>query len=208
MKEEFKMVMVLTAVCLVSSVALSLLYNKVKTNIEKQEKAKIEKALRFVMPAAGEFEKVETEEEVEYWRVKSPEGQLLGYTFIARKQGFSSEIKVMVGIRPDATITRTRVIAQAETPGLGANMELVESDRFLWDVFSGKGVAAEREEEKAPFFLEQFRELDARKLVVVKSAPDKEDNEIQALTGATISSQAVVDGIEEAVDIIIELEKE
>ena len=174
MKEEFKMVVVLTAVCLVSSSALSLIYNKVKVNIEKQEKAKIENALKYVMPDAAEFEKIEEEEGVEYWRVRSDQGELTGYTFIASRQGFSSDIKVMVGIKPDASITRIMVISQAETPGLGANMELVGSDTYIWDVFSGKGKSAQGQEEKAPFFLEQFRELDARKLTVVKSAPVKE----------------------------------
>ena len=204
MKEELKMVLVLTIVSLISAAALSFLYNKVKANIEMQEKAKIEDALKYVMPDADKFDKVENKE-IEYWKVIDHKGEHQGYTFIAKRQGFSSIIKVMVGIDLNGKIKGMKVIAQQETPGLGANMELVESDKYIWDIFKGK--KTDDDKGKEPFFLEQFKELNSKRLSVVKTEPDKENNEIEALTGATISSQAVVDGIEEVVKVILKAEE-
>lgn len=87
---------------------------------------------------------------------------LVGYAAIVKGRGYGGIIKVAIGIRLDETVKRVRVISHSETPGLGSRV-------------------AENE------FLSQF---DGRSLEELKLK--SEGGEIDAITGATISSEAVV----------------
>ena len=75
----------------------------------------------------------------------------------------------MVGLTPDLTrITGIRVLEQVETPGLGG--------RISEEVFQ-----------------EQFGDISSQPEVeYVKNQEPEKDNEIRAITGATISSRSVV----------------
>ncbi|HBT49254.1 MAG: Electron transport complex, RnfABCDGE type, G subunit [Caldanaerobacter subterraneus] len=95
---------------------------------------------------------------------------LVGYVFKITSNGYGGEIQFMVGISKKGYITGIKILNHKETPGLGANA----TKSFFTDSFKGKSVAD--------------------KLVVVKHPP-KADNEIQALTGATITSNAIVNGV-------------
>jgi electron transport complex protein RnfG len=84
---------------------------------------------------------------------------------------------MLVGLSPDGEdILGISVVEQVETPGLGGNITQEE-------------------------FRAQFDELAAGEpITYVKNVdPRKEDNQVQALSGATITSAAVVDGINEHV---------
>ncbi len=94
-------------------------------------------------------------------------GELTGYAVIVEGRGFGGKLKVAIGIRLDGTIQRVRVISHSETPGLGSE---VAEDEFLAQ-FEGK----------------TLEELKLK----------KEGGEIDAVTGATISSRAVVDIVRE-----------
>ncbi|RLG57231.1 MAG: electron transporter RnfG [Hadesarchaea archaeon] len=94
-------------------------------------------------------------------------GELIGYAMIVEGRGFGGKIKAAIGIRLDGTIQRVRVISHSETPGLGSK---VAGDEFLAQ-FEGK----------------TLEELKLK----------KEGGEIDAVTGATISSRAVVDIVRE-----------
>jgi len=89
-----------------------------------------------------------------------------GYAFEASIMGFQDEIRAVVGVDKNMERIRGIIILKClETPGLGAE---VTHDKFLKQ-FSGK---------TPPFN-------------IVKTAP-REKYDIQAVTGATISSRAVV----------------
>lgn len=108
---------------------------------------------------------------------------------MAERYGYSSNIQSMVGMKSDGTITGVRIISQKETPGLGAKIVEVASGKTIYkaitQLFSG-----EKEEKKgiSPYFTEQFKGLKLRRM-------NLSDSGIQAITGATISSKAVVDSI-------------
>ena len=88
------------------------------------------------------------------------------------EKGFSGLIKLMVGFTPDGTVQNIVVLEQKETPGLGTKMK----------------------DEK---FLAQFREKNpsAFNLKVTKDG-----GEVDALTGATITSRAFGEAVQMAYD--------
>lgn len=95
-------------------------------------------------------------------------GNRLGWVLPGSGQGFADRIELLVGLDPQlATIHGLYVLDQKETPGLGNY--ITSAEKFL-DQFSGK-------QTDPP-------------LAVVKTDPNPE-YEIQALSGATISSESV-----------------
>lgn len=102
------------------------------------------------------------------YRATDAQGGHVGWVIPARGQGFTDILELLVGVDKDLQkITGLYVLDQKETPGLGSN---IVGDGFR-SRFKDKALAKE--------------------LVVTKLAP-KADNEIQGITGATISSESVV----------------
>ena len=97
---------------------------------------------------------------------------VVGYTFVAAMYGYSSEVKTMVGVSPNLSVTNIKIIDQAETPGLGANCE-------------------------RPEFTELFENMTSDKLKV-----DKDGGDIRSLTGATITSRAVTNSIRQGIETL------
>ena len=108
------------------------------------------------------------------YKVMGTDGTHRGWVVPARGQGFGDRIEILVGLDAGlATITGLYVLDQKETPGLG---DYITSEGFR-DRFRG-------------------RPADAA-LVIVKGEP-KAENEVKALTGATISSESVAGIVNEA----------
>ena len=105
--------------------------------------------------------------EVRVYKARDEAGTHVGWVIPAGGQGFADRIEVLIGIDAEAgTITGLWVLDQKETPGLG-------------DYITGEG------------FRSRFVGKDtATPLVVTKSEP-RDEAEIRALTGATISSESV-----------------
>lgn len=88
------------------------------------------------------------------------------------EKGFSGLIKVMVGFTPDGTIKNIEVLEQKETPGLGTKMK----------------------DEK---YLAQYREKNPSNFNLKVT---KDGGEVDALTGATITSRAFGEAVQMAYD--------
>lgn len=86
------------------------------------------------------------------------------------EKGFSGLIKIMVGFTPDGTIKNIEVLEQKETPGLGTKMK----------------------DEK---YLAQYREKNPSKFNLKVA---KDGGEVDALTGATITSRAFGEAVQMA----------
>jgi len=187
-KDILRFTLVLFLVNLVAASILAATYNFTKANIQKQERIIQEEALKQVMPhtVGDRIEPIEKDGIVKYWEVfKGSGSQPQAYIFIAKKYGYSSVIETMVGIKKDGTITGVRVLSQNETPGLGARIIEIISNKTLFQVFKKE----KRPEEKlAPYFTEQFTNRNIKDMELSKSG-------IHAITGATISSRAVLDSI-------------
>ncbi len=97
-------------------------------------------------------------------------GEVLGYVIsVTSHEGSQSDITLSVGIRNDGTLNGYSITSISETPGLGMLVQ-----------------------EKA--FYSQFENKSESSYTVVKTAPSA-DNEIEAVTGATISSRAVTNAV-------------
>lgn len=102
-----------------------------------------------------------------------------GYCVQAEPNGFGGAISMLVGISAeDQTITGIQILSMAETPGLGANASNPE-----WQAqFAGKAADGSLE--------------------VIKNATA--EGKITAITGSTITSKAVVTGVNAAVAAVNE----
>ncbi|MDH4179954.1 MAG: FMN-binding protein [Armatimonadota bacterium] len=101
------------------------------------------------------------------YKVASSDGSHIGWVLPAGGSGFADRIELLIGLDTEvSTITGLYVLDQKETPGLGDN---ITTDGFR----------------------QRFRNAPTdRPLVAVKTDPSQ-DNEIRALSGATISSESV-----------------
>lgn len=127
---------------------------------------------RLVPGAAGGTQS--TEEGGRLFLASDTDGQPVGWVRTAGGPGFADRIELLIGLDLDGrTITGLSVLEQTETPGLGNR---ITEDQWL----------------------EQFRDRPAaRRIRLVKSGPAGE-GEVEAVTGATISSQSVVDIVNRA----------
>ncbi len=106
----------------------------------------------------------------------STAGKHLGWVFPASGRGFADTIEILIGLDVGAeTITGVFVLDQKETPGLG---------NFIKD---------------DPKFAEMFHGLSGAKKLETVTSGIPAGNQIKAITGATISSQAVCDIVNDAV---------
>jgi electron transport complex protein RnfG len=194
MNNILRFALVLFLVNLVAASILAGVYYVTKSKIEAQEKLVREEALKEVMPESvgDQLEPVEKNKEVKYWKVYKGSGdRVAGYIFIAKKYGYSSVIETMVGMKSDGTITGVRIISQNETPGLGAKIVEIVSDRTIFKAIKEMFTREKKLEKKlAPYFTEQFKGLDIKKI-------NLSNPKIDTITGATISSRAVIDSIRE-----------
>ena len=92
------------------------------------------------------------------------------------EKGYSGLIKIMVGFNPDGSIKNIEVLEQKETPGLGTKMK---EDRFI----------------------RQFRGKNPSEFTL-KVKKDKGD--VDALTGATITTRAFNEATQMAYDVLME----
>ncbi len=108
------------------------------------------------------------------------DGHPVGWVVPASGQGFADRVDLLVGLDAAAeTLTGLYVLDQKETPGLGA---MIVEDAFT-SQFAGKSTAVP---------------LEARKY------PPQEANQVQAVTGATISSESVAGIVNQAVAMLQE----
>ena len=152
-------------------------------------------SLRKVLPAADAFGEVRTPGSLAAEGYTVPGtvsavyagtagGKPVGYAIVVDPKGYGGKINLIVGIGVDGAIGAVTLVMQNETPGLGSR-------------------ASE------PAFLGQYAGLSATDgLQVVKKASDRK-GDIQAMTGATVTSRAVTRGMTDALQMAGELlEKE
>ena len=176
------MTLCLLAICLVCSGLLAGVYALTKEPIDAAAKAKNEAAILEVLPENAAT--IEEERTVEYEGATytynlayDEKGEVVGCAVNVAPVGFGGPVLIKVGFKVNAQtgqniVWNTKVLSQAETPGLGA--KCVE-----------------------PAFASQFKELDpaAKKLYVKKDGGD-----IDAITASTITSRAYVSGVATAVN--------
>ncbi len=175
MSNTAKIIIVLTLITMISGGVLALLDNYTKPRIEAYKEKVKNAAVDEVLPPNDRVEKIEKGEYQFYVAYKG--NDIIAIAFKAFGGGFQSKLVLMVGITPDFTeITSVKMLEQVETPGLGTKIEYDPANK-----------------EKPAWFTDQFKNLKTQpEITYVKNVKPTKNTEIQAITGATISSKAVV----------------
>ena len=178
LQSSFKnMLICLTTICLVCSALLAGVYAVTAEPIAAAAVKKTNDAIAAVLP---QFEKASEEKSVlfegkeyKYYEVYDIEGEVMGYAIKSAEGGFGGPVSLMVGVLTDGVVYNTNVLSHAETPGLGAKCT-------------------------EPAFHDQFLELNpsTTRLDVKKNGGD-----IDAITAATITSNAYTKAVAKAVAI-------
>ena len=178
-KSSFKnMTICLFAICLVCSALLAGVYALTAEPIAAAAAAKNEAAIKEVLPETAVA--IEEERTVEmngqsysYNLAYDAQGNTVGCAINVSALGFGGPIVIKVGFDASGIIWNSKVLSQAETPGLGA--KCTEAS-----------------------FADQFRQFNpAEKSLKVK----KDGGDVDAITASTITSRAYAGGLETAVNV-------
>lgn len=127
--------------------------------------------------------------------VVTDNGQRVAYLVGGKFQGFKTFVHVMLAVDPDFTILGLEVLEHEEDPGLGAE---IDQDYFK-NQFKGKPFEALKAIDvvKAPIPPEYLDALNSKvgEEEILKFREQYKDKDVYALTGATISTKAVADGV-------------
>lgn len=162
---------VLGTICLAATLVLAFTYEMTKPKIEEAMRAEEREALRTIMPEADSFDPKSLDGFEYFDAVKS--SSVIGYCLKVTGSGYGGYMRMIVGVDKSGIIKGVRVLEHQETPGLGSKVT---------EVHPG---------ESEPYFLRQFKGRRAGGLVVKR--------DIDIITGATISSKAVTDAINDSV---------
>lgn len=198
---------ILGLIGLLSAYALSHIKKITYPNILRQEREKQETALSMVLPGYVIQEQRRAAidgSDFVYWVATKTEknAPARAYAFIAERPGYSGPVRSIVGVDEKGVLLGISILQQSETPGLGARSVEIASRETFWGRFFGS--RGQDEAPARPWFQEQFRGLDSnRKIAIVKKGDWNdamrqeliEKNAVSAITGATITTKAVRDGL-------------
>ena len=168
--EIFKVAIILFAITAVAAAILAAVNSVTAPVIAENNRKAQELAMKEVLPDASVFEKTEYA-----FNEKSSVTEVYvtdtGYAVKAAPKGYGGEISMIVGVDNDLKVTGVEIISQSETAGLGAKC----TDSAFKAQFKGK----------------------TENIVVSKNA--SKENEIDAISSATITSKAVTKGVNDAI---------
>ena len=179
----------LTLITLVAGVALGGVYEITKDPIAKQEAQAKAEAYEQVFTDAAAFEAVEIDDTLtktirdqldqegykaqsieEVMRAEDQSGETLGYAFtVVTSEGYGGDIQFSMGVQNDGTLNGISILSIGETAGLGMNAD-------------------------TPAFKDQFVGKQVEKLQYTKNGATQDD-EINAISGATVTTNAMTNGV-------------
>ena len=178
-KSSFKnMTLCLFAICLVCSALLAGVYALTAEPIAAAAAAKNEAAIKEVLPEVAVAIEEERTVEIDgqaysYNLAYDEQGNTVGCAINVSALGFGGPIVIKVGFNAEGLIWNTKVLSQAETPGLGAKCT-------------------------EPSFSDQFKQFNpAETSLKVK----KDGGDVDAITASTITSRAYANGLATAVNV-------
>lgn len=183
---------ILFAITLIAGLVLGFVYELTKDPIKQREEEAIQEACLAVFAEADSFEDVNyvpkaaltaelAAEGVEIGTVYSASdtsGNLLGYVVETTSgEGYGGDITLYVGITTEGVLNGVSILSIAETPGLGMRAEEV--------------------------LVPQFADVSVDQFTYTKSGSTS-DSEIDAISGATVTTKAVVDAVNGGIRVIAE----
>ena len=167
----------LFAVTAVTGLILGYVEFETRKAIERTHAEAKAEVLRNVLPEAESFKAVEMpspDDTITDVQEALSGAEKVGYCLTVQSKGYGGLVNFVVGVTDKGTVRAINILSHSETPGLGAKST-------------------------EPEFYGQFTNREKLPLKVVKGAAEAED-EISAISGATITSNAVTSGVNAAVE--------
>ena len=201
MNKIVKDALILFAITLVAGVLLGFVYDITKDPIAAQNEKAKQEAYKEVMADADSFEALSgdayseanitatfaaalqadaenyTADEITEVVAGVKDGKVIGLVVtVVAGDGYGGDIKFSVGVGADGTYLGTSILSISETAGLGMRVKT------------------------SPDFLAQFKSANTDKFVLVKddSGAAAGDEKIDAISGSTVTSKAVLRGVNSA----------
>lgn len=184
MRSMFRDTLILLAITLIAGLMLGLVYQITKNPIAIQKEKAKQEACKEVFADAAEFEEMEpVNPDTRKWAeagyagesidevmvAKDGSGNILGYVItVTTKEGYGGDIRFAIGIRQDGLVNGISILDISETAGLGMRAEEVLKP--------------------------QFADKNVEKFEYTKSGASSE-HQVDAISGATITTNAVVNGV-------------
>lgn len=174
---------ILFAITLIAGLVLGFVFQLTKEPIRIQKEKAIQAACAEVFPAAVSFEEFDSAPSGEVrdfsaangvtigtvYKALGADGAVAGYVMeVTSSQGYGGNIRLYEGITTEGTLNGVSILEIAETPGLG-----MKADSVLVPQFAGKTVSS---------------------FTYTKTGAAA-DNQIDAISGATITTEAVTNAV-------------
>ena len=183
-KDMFKLGLNLLIISAVAALLLALTNSVTASTIAQRNEQANAEARKLVLESAQDFEQVKDVktdnskgvEVSEIYEAKDASGNTVGYTLKVLPSGYGGTIELMVGIdSAKGQVSGINVVSNSETAGLGAKAT-------------------------NPEFSDQYKGKPLEELSVLKNGTPG-DTEIKAIYGATITSTAVTNGVDAAIEV-------
>ncbi len=180
MRELCRLAIVLTIICCGAALSLAYVYNLTKGPIAYQQRLKKIRAVNAVFPQHEGTQGVQMVDSLycddesgtascrQFYFIKQ-DREVLGTAFEVATSGYGGTIEIMVGVSGEAAISGIKIINHSETPGLGAN---ITKEQF-------------------------YQQFTVKNLTDTKWDLRKDGGDIDQVSGATISSIAVMQAVHE-----------
>ncbi len=179
MKENVRSIIktgaILLVIGFVCTLLLALCNSMTKDRIASLAANAEQEAMASTLPIADKFVKLQYDGGgivTAVYEGKSEDKTVVGYCVKAEPIGYGGTISMIVGIDTDGKVTGVDIVSMSETPGLGAKA----SNPEFTDGFVGKSAG-----------------------IKVKKSGAPNDDEISAISGATVTSKAVTEGVNAAI---------
>ena len=189
MNNIVKNTLILTAITVVSGLLLGVVYDITKEPIAQAQENTKQEAYRTVLSDASEFETVEFDADAaasllsengytsdvitEIAEGTDASGETVGYVIsVQSSEAYDGSLSLSVGIASNGTVKGIEMLEISETAGLG--MKADESE-----------------------FKDQFKDKNVQKFTYTKTGEDGDDK-IDAISGATITTNAVTNAVDSA----------
>ena len=190
MNKIVKNTLILTAITVVSGLLLGVVYGITKEPIAEAQENTKQEAYRSVLSDASSFETMEdfdaadaasileengysSDEITEVAEGIDDSGETVGYVVnVMSHEAYDGDLEVSVGIAADGTVKGIEMLSISETAGLGMKADEAE-------------------------FKDQFKDKNVEKFTYTKSG-ESGDDKIDAISGATITTNAVTNTVDSA----------
>lgn len=169
-KEILKPTVTLFTICLVIATLLAVTNLMTQDKIKQINEETTSASRALVLPGAKQFE----DSANKLYAVGKNGGNVVGYVFTTKTKSYGGDLKVMTGIDKNGKVTGVVLLTISDTPGLGLN--------------------AQKEN-----FRNQYLQSAPEKGFEVVKTGNAGEGQINAMTGATITSKAVTKCVNEAV---------